>query len=105
MTRTLRTLMLAGLGALDLTEEKLRGAFNDLVHRGELHEQEASDLVAAWKRRADERHAALTRELRGIVQDELKRQGFARQQEVDQLAAHLTRLERQVLPAEELPAR
>jgi polyhydroxyalkanoate synthesis regulator phasin len=105
MTRTLRTLMLAGLGALDLTEEKLRGAFDDLVHRGELHEKDAKDLVAAWKSRADERRAALARQVRDIVRDELTHHGLARQDDLDRLAAHLARLERQMAPAEEVPAR
>ena len=46
MIRTLRTLMLAGLGTLDLTEERLRAAFGDLVERGEVTEKDARDLVA-----------------------------------------------------------
>lgn len=105
MTPTLRTLMLAGLGALDLTEEKLRGAFEELVHRGEMHEKDATDLVAAWKRRAYERREALGRQVRDVVRDELTRQKFARQDDLDQLAAHVARLERRVAPAEEVPAR
>jgi polyhydroxyalkanoate synthesis regulator phasin len=105
MTPTLRTLMLAGLGALDLTEEKLRSAFEDLVHRGELHEKEAKDLVAAWKSRAEERREEMARQMRDVVRDELTRQKFARQAELDQLAAHFARLERQVAPVEEVPAR
>jgi polyhydroxyalkanoate synthesis regulator phasin len=104
MTRTLRTLMLAGLGALDLTEEKLRAAFDELVHRGEMHEQDAKDLVSAWRNRSYERREAVSRQVRDVVRDELTRQKFARQDELDQLAAHLARLERQVAPAEEVPA-
>ena len=105
MTRTLRMLMLAGLGALDLTEEKLRETFDELVHRGELHEKDVSDLVASWKRRAAERRDAMARQMRDIVRDELRREGFARQDDLDQLAAHVARLERQVAPAEEVAAR
>jgi polyhydroxyalkanoate synthesis regulator phasin len=105
MTRTLRTLLLAGLGALDLTEEKLRGAFDELIHRGELHEKDAKDLVAAWKSRARERHEALGRQVRDVVRDELTHQKFARQDDLDRLAAHLARLERQVAPAVEVPSR
>jgi len=34
MVDALRKLLLAGLGALDLTEEKAKGVFNGLVARG-----------------------------------------------------------------------
>ncbi|MFI5178392.1 MAG: phasin family protein [Vicinamibacterales bacterium] len=105
MTRTLRTLMLAGLGALDLTEEKLHAAYDDLVHRGELHEKDAKDLAAAWKKRAQERRDALAREVRDIVNEEIKRHNLTHRTELDQLAEHVARLEQRVSPAEEVPAR
>ena len=105
MTHTLRTLMLAGLGALDFTEEKLREVFEGLVHRGEIHEKEAADLVAAWKKRADERREIVARQMREIAIQELKRHDFVRRGELDRLAEHVTRLEQRVAPVEELTAR
>ena len=105
MTSGLRALMLAGLGALDFTEEKLATMFDELVHRGELHEKEAKDLVAAWKTRAEERRQALAAQIRNIVKEELNRHELARQEEVDRIAEHLARIERQVMPIEEVPAR
>ena len=73
----LRSLFLAGLGALDFTEEKLRDIFKELVHRGELHEKDANDLVTAWKKHAQEHRASFEGRIREIVKEELTRENLA----------------------------
>jgi polyhydroxyalkanoate synthesis regulator phasin len=80
MVRTLRKLMLAGLGTLDLTEEKLRGVFDELVARGEVTEGDARDLVAAWTKRATERRAAQVSQIRELVREELKLESVRREE-------------------------
>lgn len=105
MIRLLRNLTLAGLGAVDLTEEKLHTLFDELVQRGEVTEKDAKDLIAAWTKRATERREALSTQVRDIVREELARQNVPRRAELDALADHVARLERQVVPIEEMPAR
>jgi len=105
MMQTLRTLMKAGLGAIDLTEEKLRGVFDELVRRGEVTEKDATHLLATWKTRAAERHETLATQIRAIVREELKAQHVPRRDELETLAQHVARVERQVIPVEEVPAR
>lgn len=105
MVRTLRTLMLAGLGALDFSEEKLRAVFDDLVHRGEVTDLDAKHLLATWSKRAGERRDELARQIRVIVREELQKQDFPRRDEFDALTQHMTRVERQVIPLEDVPAR
>ena len=104
MIRTLRTLMLAGLGTLDVTEERLRTAFEDLVNRGDVTEKDARDLVAAWTKRATERREAFRTYLRELVREELKLTEVRREQ-FDALAERVARLERRVAPVDDVSVR
>ncbi len=104
MIRTLRTLMLAGLGTLDITEEKLRAAFDELVERGEVTAHDARDLVATWTKRATERREAFREQVREVVRQELKLAEVKRE-EFDALAELVARLERRTGPHEDVPVR
>lgn len=50
MANLLRTLLLMGLGAAELTEERVEAALDELVTRGELAEREARLLAGRWRR-------------------------------------------------------
>ena len=102
MVGTLRTLMLAGLGALDFTEDKLRRGLDELVLRGELAENDARDLVAAWVRRATERRTALAEEVRRVVREELRATEVSRQ-EFETLADAVSRLEQRMSDRDDVP--
>ena len=104
MIRTLRTLMLAGLGTLDVTEDKLRTAFEELVKRGEVTEQDARDLVASWTKRAIERREAFRKHVRELVREELKTADVTRE-EFDALAELVARIERRMPPVDDVPVR
>ena len=104
MVRTLRTFMLAGLGALDVTDEKVREIVNELVERGEVAQKEARDLVATWTKRATERRTAFANQIRETVRQELKVNQVSRE-EFDALAALVARLERRMTPADDVPVR
>ena len=104
MIRTLRTLMMAGLGALDLTEDRLRAAFEDLVKRGEVTEKDARDLVATWVKRATERREAFRTQVRELVREELK-VAEVKREEFDALAELVARLERRTATGEDVQVR
>ena len=94
----LRKLLLAGLGTLDLTEEKARAIFNDLVARGELSEKDARELITTWTKRAGEQQAKLQERIEQGVRTALDTAGLARRAELDALAARVTELEKQTAP-------
>ena len=104
MIQTLRTLILAGLGTLDLTEEKLQTAFEELVTRGEVTEKDARDLVATWAKRATERREAFRKQVRELVREELK-VAEVKRDEFDALAELVARLERRTALPEDVPVR
>ena len=91
----LRKLLLAGLGTLDLTEEKARAIFNDLVARGELSEKDARELITTWTKRAGEQQAKLQERIEQGVRTALDAAGLARRAELDALAARVAELEKQ----------
>ena len=104
MMRTLRTLTLAGLATLDITEEKLRAIFDDLLKREEVTEKEAQDLIATWTKRAAERREALRKQVRELVRAERKVADIERE-EFDALAERVARLEHRTAPLDEVWAR
>lgn len=96
MVEALRRLLLAGLGTVDLTEEKLRAVFNDLVARGEISEKDARDVISSWTKRASEGRGRLKDDVEQAVNKTLQAMGLARRSELDALATRLAELERKV---------
>jgi polyhydroxyalkanoate synthesis regulator phasin len=93
MVDTLRKLLQAGLGALDLTEEKAKAVFNDLVARGEMSEKEAKELVTSWTKRAAEQRGRLQEDVEQAVHRALSSIGIARRSELEALKAKIDDLE------------
>lgn len=101
MADALRRLLLAGLGTLDLTEEKAKAIFDDLVKRGEMNEKDARDLISSWKDRASEQRQKVQALVDESVQKGLKAMGYVRASEYEALAARVAELERKIAtPAE-----
>jgi len=96
MVDALRKLLLAGLGALDLSEEKAKAVFNDLVARGEISENDAKELVSSWTKRAAEHRGRLQEDVEQAVQRALAAVGIARRTEVEALKAKIDELEARV---------
>ncbi len=99
MVEALRKLLLAGLGTLDLTEEKAKALFNDLVARGEMNEKEARELVQGWAKRAAEHRTRLQHEVDEAVARTMSAMGLAKKSEVDALHARVAELEQKLGPA------
>jgi polyhydroxyalkanoate synthesis regulator phasin len=93
MVDALRKLLLAGLGTIDLTEEKAKAVFNDLVARGEMSEKDAKELVSSWTKRAAEQRGRLQEDIEQGVQRALSAMGIARRAEVEVLKAKIDELE------------
>jgi polyhydroxyalkanoate synthesis regulator phasin len=99
MVDTLRKLLLAGLGTLDLTEEKAKAIFNDLVARGEMSEKDARDLVSGWAHRAAEQRGRLQKDVDEAVSRALSAMGIARKSEVETLTSRVADLEQKLAAA------
>lgn len=74
MANLLRTLLLMGLGAAELTEERVEATLDELVTRGELAEREARVLASRWRRQRARDEAAVAERvevLRGVLDHEV----------------------------------
>jgi len=103
MVEALRKLLLAGLGTLDLTEEKLKAVFNDLVARGEMSEKEARELITNWTKRATEQRGRMREDMEQAVNKTLQAMGLAKRADLDALAARLAELERKMAGGADVP--
>ena len=96
MLEALRKLLLAGLGTVDLTEEKLKAVFDDLVARGEVSEKEARELISTWTNRAGEQRMKIQQQVDQTVLRALERLGVSRRADVEKLESRIAELERRV---------
>jgi polyhydroxyalkanoate synthesis regulator phasin len=104
MLDTVRKVLLAGLGTLELTEEKLESVMRDLITRGELTEQEARALADQWKQRLAARREELQHQTRESVQHAIRGFNVATRQELEALSKRVEALEKRARPdAQGLP--
>jgi poly(hydroxyalkanoate) granule-associated protein len=96
MLDPLRKLLLAGLGTVDLTEEKLKAVFDDLVARGEVSKKDARELVSEWAKRAGERRTKFQQQVDEAARCALERLGVSRRADVEKLESRIAELERRV---------
>ncbi len=96
MLEPLRKLLLAGLGTVDLTEEKLKAVFDDLVARGEVGEKEARELVAGWAKRAGEQRTRIQQLVDEAVRSALERIGVCHRADLAKLEVRIADLERRL---------
>ena len=93
MLEPLRKLLLAGLGTVDLTEEKLKAVFEDLVARGEVSEKEARELISGWAKRAGEQRMKIQQQVDEAVQRALTRFGVSHRTDLERLESRIADLE------------
>jgi polyhydroxyalkanoate synthesis regulator phasin len=93
MLNTIRTLLLAGVGAVDLTEDKVRSIAAELVRRGEMAADEARDWVALWQQNATDDRRVADQRLDAALDEALGLRNVASQNSVAALAARVARLE------------
>ncbi|ABD00343.1 polyhydroxyalkanoate synthesis regulator phasin [Thermostichus sp. MS-CIW-21] len=92
----LRQLLLMGVGTTALLAEQLKKAADELVQKGQLKPEEASNvinnLLNQVKSEQSNLESYVQRQVRNVLQD----LGVPRQSEMDELRGRLDRLERQV---------
>jgi polyhydroxyalkanoate synthesis regulator phasin len=96
MLDVLRTLLLAGVGAIDLTDEKMRSIVDELTRRGELAADEARELTALWAAGARDRRDAIADRVKTAVDEALARHNVASHSSVADLQARIEVVEQKV---------
>jgi polyhydroxyalkanoate synthesis regulator phasin len=96
MRDALRTLLLAAIGAIELTDAAVRSMTDDLVQRGQLAIDDARELVALWSARRAAQPDATADRIQAEVLDALGRMNVAAHESVVALEARVATLERDV---------
>ncbi|MEL7083936.1 MAG: phasin family protein [Cyanobacteria bacterium P01_A01_bin.3] len=97
----IRQLLMVGVGTTSVMMEQLNKAVDDLVQKGSLEPEAASQMVDTvmkqFRTEQENFEAVLQRQIRNTMQD----WGVPRQAEMDELRGRIDRLERQVRELEE----
>lgn len=97
---TVRSVLLAGIGALALTKEEVEAVLDRLVERGELAEKDARQLAEELKERrkkdVQEWEERLTRALEPRLQWVVERLNLPTRDDVEALSKRISALERKI---------
>jgi polyhydroxyalkanoate synthesis regulator phasin len=93
MRDAIRTLLLGAVGALDLTEDKVRAAVDELVRRGEVAVDESRTILAEWRARSERRQTEEDERLAAAVDEALGRANAASHESVVELQQRVSALE------------
>jgi poly(hydroxyalkanoate) granule-associated protein len=93
---TARKIMLAGVGALALTEEKLESVVQELIKKGELTEEEGKKTLAELREKISQNKRALQDQIQQNIDKALKKMGYASREEVKGLEQRIEGLEAQL---------
>ncbi len=97
---TIRSVLLAGIGALALTKEELEAITNRLVQKGELAEQDArkmvQDLLEKRKKDAEQWEDQVTQAIEARVKRVLERLNIPTRQDFNALQERLDALEKKL---------
>jgi polyhydroxyalkanoate synthesis regulator phasin len=100
---TARKIMLAGVGALALTEEKVESVIQELIKKGELTEEEGKKTLAELREKISQNKRELQEQIRRGVENALKKMGYASREEMKGLEQRIEELEAQLKGKENKP--
>lgn len=89
---TLRRLMLAGMGAMALTQDEVEKLVNRFIERGEIAEQDGKKLVRDVMEKRRKETSKVEDQLDKRVEDLLARMNVPTKSDIDALSAKITAL-------------
>ena len=89
----LRNLLLAGLGAVTYSKEKLQTAIQGLVEKGELSREQGEKVLSEWIERGQEEQEMLGNRVSSQLQNLLSKLSLVNREEFDALRARVESLE------------
>ncbi|MDQ0287775.1 polyhydroxyalkanoate synthesis regulator phasin [Desulfofundulus luciae] len=96
MFKTAERLILAGIGALALTTEKVEKMINELVERGQMSKEEARDFLQELIAKGEQEKANLAETLRREISQLREELGLVTRAEIEELRNRVARLEEQL---------
>ena len=98
MANLLEQGLLLGLGALDITREKVEQLLDELVRQGKVQREEGKKLVAEILERGEKQRQELQATIKSELKGLLEQSELVSRRDLERLEARVTALEEQVLP-------
>ncbi len=83
MFELLRKAVVLGLGAIDLSEKKIKEVVNDLVKRGEIKKSEGSKLLDEILKKADKSRAEIEKKIQEGIRTALQKVDIVQKKDLD----------------------
>jgi polyhydroxyalkanoate synthesis regulator phasin len=96
MEQLLKKVILAGIGVLSLTRDKVEELLEELVKRGEIESKEKSDILANLAKRGEEQKAEIEEKIKEIVDKTFSRIKIATKEDIHRLEEKLEKLEKKI---------
>lgn len=91
---SLKNLMLAGLGVMSYTQEKLKGAVDSLIAQGELSREQGEKVLEEWVKRGEDEQSKLGGRVQDEIQKVISRLQLITRDDFDALVARVEVLEK-----------
>lgn len=91
-----KKLFLLGLGAINLTEKKLKKVMEDLERRGEVTKEEAGGLIKEFLQKAEESKEAVKRMIDNALKSAVEKMNLPTRDEIEQLKRKITQLSKKI---------
>ncbi|TAL17446.1 hypothetical protein EPN96_05035 [bacterium] len=101
MLDIMRKAMLAGIGALTLSEQKARVIINDLVEQGRMSSEEGEKLAKELMEKADASRKEFEAKAGEYARELMAKVDFVKRSEYDELVCRVEDLERRLAPDED----
>ncbi len=96
MIESIRRLGLLGIGAVAITEEKVKQVVNELVEKGEMSTEEGKTLVRELLTEKKKQAQELEEKISGDVQNAIGKSKIASKDDVSRLEDKITELEKTI---------
>jgi polyhydroxyalkanoate synthesis regulator phasin len=97
-----KKIMLAGIGALALTEEKLESVLQELIKKGELTEEEGKKTLAELREKISQNKRELQEQIQRGAESAVKKMGLATRADLERLEQRMDKI--QGRPEKEKPS-
>jgi len=96
MERLFKKLILAGIGALDLTREKAEEVLEELAKKGEIAFEEKRDLLKEVVKRGEEQKEQIEKRIEKVIEKVISRTRIATVNDIKKLEEKIEKLERKI---------
>ncbi|MBI5681896.1 MAG: phasin family protein [Deltaproteobacteria bacterium] len=96
ITDVFKRVLLAGLGLMSVTEDKLKEVIKDMESKGEVSKKEGEEIVKSILSKAEEEKKTIENRIAEVIKDSLKKINIATREEVVKLEKKVHSLEKKV---------